>query len=487
MDVPSENTKCLMVICNSLSSTARDDMSTDALNATVTPPIVIRSPLFEQEGARGVAVRSLLRIESSALDAERIIRKELAAHPDWNEFEAALYQELVLGTLRWRAKLDWVLTGFYHGEFPKCMPVIQETLRVALYQILMISKVPPQAAIDAAGRIIERIKGDDYATKLCGILRNIARNVAGIRYPPREQLALHMSVVHSHPLWLVERWLDRYGEEITEQMLVANLERPPLYLAANHHRLTDEGFHQWLQQNGHIFDISPLCSRVVRLNPFTNVVALTIWQQGSCYVTDPLYALAASLVFQTLPLRVLYVAPEPTIALYPLGELAQLHNAQLSVWSAFDQLPDWIEQEWARLGWAQPTLVHGDNMLLYDAICLEVPSSGIGQWRRKPWLKWRTDVWDIRQAAVRARQYLDRVASHVADGGMLVLLSASIEPEETRLLAEWFVTVHPEFELVPIASEQVTASLRQSDGTLQALPHHHRSDSIFVALFVKRS
>lgn len=462
-------------------------MNTDTLNTAVTPSIVVRSPLFEQEGARGVAIRSLLRIESSALDAERIIRKELAAHPDWNEFDAALYQELVLGTLRWRAKLDWVLTGFYHGEFPKCMPAIQETLRVALYQILMISKVPPQAAIDSASRIIERIKGSDYATKLCGILRNIARNVAGIRYPPREQLALHMSVVHSHPMWLVERWLERYGEEITEQMLVANLERPPLYLAANRQRLNDEAFHHRLQQNGYLFDISPICSRVVRLNPFINVAALATWQEGACYVTDPLYTLAAMLAFQALPPHMLYVAPEPTIALYPLGELAQQHNVQLSIWSAFDPLPHWINQEWTRLGWAQPTLVHGDSVMLYDAICLEVPSSSIGQWRRKPWLKWRTDVWDIRQAATRARQYLDRVASHVAEGGILLLLSASTEPEETRILAEWFITVHPEFELIPIAPEQVAASLLQPDGTLQALPHHHRSDSIFVALFAKRS
>ncbi|MCS7301880.1 MAG: hypothetical protein NZ606_00385 [Candidatus Kapabacteria bacterium] len=457
-------------------------MSVDPLSTEITPVIIERAPLFEQEGPRSVAIRSLLRIDTAAVDAEHVVRGELIAHPHWDQFEQALYQELVYGTLRWRAKLDWILTGFYHGEFPKCMPAIQHALRVALYQILMISKVPPMVAIDSSVRIIERLKGSSSAATLATVLRSIARNVAGIRYPPREQAALHFSVVHSHPLWLVQRWIARWGEEVAEQMLAANLERPPLYLAVNRVCATEDQFQQWLQSNAHPFERSPITARVYRLNPFTDYSALPPWQQGWCYPTDPMWTVAAELVESIRPTDVLYASSAPTKALLPLGDAVAESKAHLAVWCPTPSTAEWIEHQWQRYRWPLPEILNHDWEGSFDLVYADVPSSAIGLWRRRPELKWRSDSLDVRRAGIAARNMLANLVSSVRPGGYLLITVSSTEPEETTGLVDWLIGMRPDFRLVPISTERVAPSLVQSNGTVQSLPHLHRCDSVFIAL-----
>lgn len=474
---------CFAILAASTSH-AEDDMSTDPLNTDVTPHLVDRAPLFEQEGPRGVAVRSLLRIESTSIPAARVVHGELATHRHWDEFERALYQELVYGTLRWRAKLDWVLTGFYHGDFPKCMPAVQNALRVALYQILMISKVPPMAAIESAVRTIERLKSTEHATKLGSVLRTIARNVAGIRYPPREQLALHLSIVHSHPLWLVERWIERYGVELTEQMLAAALERAPLYLAANSLRVSDEHLRLWLQEHGIPFEVSPLHQHLLRVNPFADYEALPIWQEGWFYTTDPMSATAAAILDKLSPRSLVFVCRETSSAVLPFAELAETRNAELRIWTA-SPTGSLFARDHERLGWHAPSVITELGDRTYEAVCVEAPSSGIGLWRRMPERKWRSDSLDIPRAIGRSRAMLDQASAAVAPGGTLLVMVASTEPEETTSLVEWLVATHPDLKQVPISPDSVHPSLLQDDGTLQSLPHIHRCDSVFVALFEK--
>ncbi len=460
-------------------------MNTDPLISQLTPALSDRLPLFEQEGVRGVAVRSLLRIECSSTDAEHIVHAELVAHPEWNEFDRALYQELVYGTLRWRAKLDWVLTGFYHGEFAKCLPVVQQALRIALYQILMISKVSPQQAIESAARTIERARNAAYAASLVNILRVIARNIAGIRYPPRQQLAFHLSVVYSHPLWLVERWLARYGEELTEQMLAANVERSPIYLAANQKQMSQAALLEWFQQHAIPSESVPNDAAIVRINPFADYTHFELWQQGQCYLSDPLYKRAAHFWAQHAKGSLLYVSPQPSRrALLSVVECAEQTNTPVAIWTGLPVMPTWIERECQRLGWQVPTLAPPELSQPYQSIVLEAQSSGIGLWRRKPERKWRADSSDVRRSTQRLCRQLHLVLPALEPGGTLLLLVSSTEPEETESVTAWLCSTFADIMLIPFPESQLDATVhRNPDGTLQTLPHTHRGDSVYVALF----
>src|SRR3972149_3391566 len=171
-------------------------------------------------GPRGTAVKILNRIERSDAYLDRLIDSEMRAN-DMNELDT--------GVVRRRAKVDWVPTGFFHGNFTKAETNIKNALRVALYQILFLDKIPHSAAVNESVEFIKRLRGQKVGDLVNAILRNILRNVENIRYPdPKEDRIQHLAVVESHPYWLVKRWVERFGYDEAKSLLAANNRRPDL-------------------------------------------------------------------------------------------------------------------------------------------------------------------------------------------------------------------------------------------------------------------
>jgi len=133
-------------------------------------------------GPRGTAVKILNRVERSDSYLDRLMDTEMR-NSDMNELDKALMNEIVTGVVRWQMKVDWVLTGFFHGNFTKAETNIKNALRVALYQILFLDKVPHSAAVNESVEFIKRLRGQKVADLVNGVLRNIVRNLENIRYP----------------------------------------------------------------------------------------------------------------------------------------------------------------------------------------------------------------------------------------------------------------------------------------------------------------
>ncbi len=166
-----------------------------------------------------------------------------------SDLDKGLLNEIVHGVLRWQNRLDWVLNGFSHGNFAKSEINIKNTLRVALYQILFLDRVPHSAAVNEGVEFIKRIRGEKPAGLVNAVLRNIIRNIDGIRYPdPDEDPVQHLSVYYSHPHWMVRRWVARFGVEETKRFLIAANERPSLSLRINRLKIEPGAFLGLLEQ-----------------------------------------------------------------------------------------------------------------------------------------------------------------------------------------------------------------------------------------------
>ena len=133
-------------------------------------------------GPRGSAVRLLNRVERSDAYLDRLLDAELRSS-EMNELDKGLMNEIITGVIRWRMKLDWVLTGFFHGNFTKAETNIKNALRVGLYQILFLDRVPNSAAVNEAVEFIKRLRGQKVSDLVNAVLRNIIRNIDNIRYP----------------------------------------------------------------------------------------------------------------------------------------------------------------------------------------------------------------------------------------------------------------------------------------------------------------
>ncbi|MBI3766834.1 MAG: 16S rRNA (cytosine(967)-C(5))-methyltransferase RsmB, partial [Ignavibacteriales bacterium] len=184
-------------------------------------------------GPRGTAVKILNRIERTDSYLDKLLDAELRLK-EVADIDKSLLAELVHGVTRWQGRLDWVLNGFTHGNFPKSEINVRNALRVAVYQILFLTHVPHYAAVNEAVEFVKRIRGEKAANMVNAVLRNIIRSIEGIHYPKDNEDPLQfLSVYYSHPQWLVKRWMQRFDREELEKLLSANNEVPWLTLRIN--------------------------------------------------------------------------------------------------------------------------------------------------------------------------------------------------------------------------------------------------------------
>ena len=148
--------------------------------------------------------------------------------------DRAFLNHLVQGVLRWRLRLDWIVEQCSHFPLKKIDPPVLNILRIALYQIYFMSRVPQSAAVNEAVRAARRAGGRHIAPFVNGLLRNVCRRKEEIPMPDREKSPERfLSVLYSYPSWIVRTWVEELGREVAERLLEAGNRLPPLTLRAN--------------------------------------------------------------------------------------------------------------------------------------------------------------------------------------------------------------------------------------------------------------
>jgi 16S rRNA (cytosine967-C5)-methyltransferase len=299
-------------------------------------------------GARGAAIRILSRVERSDTYLDRALEHELE-HSDLNALDRALLTELVHGVLRWQSKLDWVLTGFYHGEFVKCITPVKNAMRIALYQVMFLTKIPPFAAVNESVELIKRLKGARSANLVNAVLRNILHNINNIRYPIREQdPTRHLSIMYGHPSWLVRRWLHRFGEEQTELLLKTNNERPKVALRLSPLQGSREDLVKYLDEQQIKQWESPYDERFILVGSLSAVREWESFQGGWFSVQDPSAALVVRLASPQAGQTVLDLCAAPGGKATFAAEL-MLNQGRVIALDKYDGKLDTVRENAARL------------------------------------------------------------------------------------------------------------------------------------------
>ncbi|MFQ5900250.1 MAG: transcription antitermination factor NusB, partial [Thermodesulfobacteriota bacterium] len=180
---------------------------------------------------RFVALTVLNRIEGRGSYADivldRLFRDENALSP----LDRAFITELVYGTLKWRMRIDWIISRFSSIKPSKMERNVLNILRIGVYQLLFLEKVPPSAAVNESVRLSVERKRKGFIN---GVLRKIEREKGTILYPDREKEPVeHIAAFYSHPPWIIERWIKRYGIEETMALCKTNNTPPPFTLRVN--------------------------------------------------------------------------------------------------------------------------------------------------------------------------------------------------------------------------------------------------------------
>ncbi|MGE5401878.1 MAG: 16S rRNA (cytosine(967)-C(5))-methyltransferase RsmB [Ignavibacteriales bacterium] len=433
------------------------------------------------EGVRAIAVKILNRIDRTDAYLEKLLENEMK-NADLNGPDKALLFEIVHGVSRWGGRIDWILNGFYKGQFSKCVPNVKNALRVALYQIMFLDKIPDYAAVNEAVEFIKRLQGQKPADLINAILRNIIRNKESLRFPdPEEDLAAYLSTYYSHPLWMVKRWLARFGREKTEALLMANNERPGLTIRVNTLKTSVPEFNNLLDSVGLGYTPGKFLPEFIKLKTLSNITDWEYFGKGYFSIQDESTGLPCRLLDVKPGMRVLDLCAAPGGKTAYIASLMN-NQGEIVALDKYESRLKVLNRNMSRMGIANVKAVEEDALKFedgkFDRIILDAPCSGLGTLSKKPDIKWKRDINDIRNLTILQYELLEKAASMVKDGGAIVYSTCTIEPDENYDIISRFLQNHADFRLHDLHGE-IDEALLDENGCVQTFPHIHQVDGAF--------
>ncbi len=402
--------------------------------------------------------------------------------------------ELTYGVLRWRGKLDWVIQQFSEIPFERIEPQIVNILRLGLYQILFLSRTPVSAAVNESAELAKNTRGRGGAGFVNAILRTLLRQGKEILYPDfNEDPALHIAVVHSHPLWLVKRWIEEFGVEKTLQVCMVDNQIPPLTLRTNTLKTSREDLIQRLKDSGLNPTPTLFSEEGIRLEGPPPTSELPFFKEGLYVIQDEASQLVASILDPRPGERILDACAAPGGKTTHIAQRMENRGEILAFDLNREKLKK-IEEGCQRLGIkivktraedaARPLAFPGG--IEFDRILADVPCSGFGTLQRNPDLKWKRGEEDIHRLSRLQSSILENVSRYLKKGGILVYSTCTVFREENEAVVERFLTGHPEYRLDRIDTilpEKFSSSIE--NGYFKTFPFREGMDGFFAARLVR--
>mgnify|MGYP001469464698 CR=1 FL=1 len=443
-------------------------------------------------GARRAALDILLKVEQDQAFSNLELHAALRAGR-LDRQDAALVTELVYGTLQRQNTIDYFLQRFVSRGLVKLEPWVRCLLRLSFYQLYYLDRIPPHAAVNEAVNIAKRRGHQGIAGMVNGVLRNVLRNLDALQVPGSLPPVQRIALRHSHPEWLVKRWLEQFGEEETEAMCKENNHPPHMSVRVNRLRADRRSLLEQLAAAG--LDPTPsLLSEdgIVLGSRSGNITASEWYEQGLVTIQDESSMVVAAVVAAEPGMRVLDCCAAPGGKTTHIAET--MHDSG-EVWAndIHEHKQALISGQAERLGLKCVKTLISDAARLgerfpkdhFDRILLDAPCSGLGVIRRKPDIKWRKTEEEIRQLPELQYRLLVEAATLVKPGGVLVYSTCTVEAAENENVVKRFLRKHGEFvpdsEVSGLVPSELAPNIDPDLGAIRILPHHFGSDGFFIA------
>lgn len=447
--------------------------------------------------ARAIAVKLLTQIQDSRNTLDQLLNRAEDQIQKLNRPDRSLVHVLVYGVLRWQRRLDWVIDHLSDRK-RKMDPIVRTILRLGLFQIQYLERIPASAAVNTAVELAKKNDRQWAAGFVNGVLRQAIRQADRIPWPdPDKAPADFLAITQAFPTWLISRWLDRWGRDATEALCHAINTIPAVTLRTNTLRVTRQQLIEAIRpEAGAVQETANSLEGVDLAHLNRPLPQWPAFQNGWFQIQSE----AAQLISH-------FLAPRPEERIWDVcaglgtktAHLAQLMGNQGQI-LATDLYADKLRQldsDMRRLGITIVRSLPLDITALdsqfqprkFDRILIDAPCSGLGVLQKNPDGKWRVRPQDIRNNSIRQLTLLDNCAPFLKAGGILVYAVCSLEPEENEHVVEGFLQKHPEFAIYhdELGPADITNSLLTPRGFLTTIPHLHQLDGFFAAALIKKN
>ncbi|HEX7530062.1 MAG TPA: 16S rRNA (cytosine(967)-C(5))-methyltransferase RsmB [Pyrinomonadaceae bacterium] len=442
--------------------------------------------------ARRAAFEILRRVEDESAYASSL----LATMDDrLRDDDRGLCHELVLGVLRQQLWLDRALEHFANRRLESVDLPVRLALRLGLYQLRFLSRIPPSAAVNESVNLVRAAGLKSAATFANAVLRRATRepdyDPAASVSDPIEKLALETS----HPSWLIERWANAFGFAEAAALARANNEPAPsafrLTAKATRKKGEAQRIINELTAAGVELRRSKIAPNSWRVMGHRPALLRSLTSDSLIYLQDEASQLVSHLLDAQPGDRVLDVCAAPGSKTTHIGALAPQamivagelyeHRSRILRELAVTQGNDSIE-----VVVADATVDLPFANASFDRVLVDAPCSGTGTLRRNPEIRWRIQPADIAELSSKQGRILAHAAEMVRPGGILLYSTCSLERDENEAVAAEFVKEHAGFVQLRLANARIldtAADLATASGAIRTWPHRHDVDGFFMIAF----
>ncbi|QKY68990.1 16S rRNA (cytosine(967)-C(5))-methyltransferase RsmB [Lentibacillus sp. CBA3610] len=442
---------------------------------------------MENFQVREAVVDLLVRIEQDSGFSHLLIDHEIKSRniPPKDE---ALMTEIVYGTIQRKLTLDYYLEGFVDIR-KKIKPWVRMLLRMSVYQMQYLDKVPDHAVIHEAVEIAKHRGHKGIASFVNGVLRSLQRKgIPDTTVIPDK--AERLAVETSHPEWLVKRWIDMYGFDITYDMCHANLERKPSSIRIQPLKITREAVMDELHELGFETRKSDFSNQGVVID-HGNILRTRLFEQGYVTIQDQSSMLVTEMLDADPGMTVLDACSAPGGKVTHTAEKME-NEGSINAYDLHAKKAKQIQKKAAELDLTIIDAKVGDARKLqeqheketFDRILIDAPCTGFGVIRGKPDIKYNKQKDNVGRLARIQADILDHVAPLLKKGGLLIYSTCTVDKTENDDIAENFLARNPNFIVDPGFFEQLPAMIQASPGCseigLQLFPQTFSTDGFFM-------
>jgi 16S rRNA (cytosine967-C5)-methyltransferase len=442
--------------------------------------------MTKETDSREIALDILLEILERGGYSHIILRQALNKYQYLDKSERAFISRIVEGTVEYLLQIDYIIDSFSNTKVSKMKPVIRTILRMSVYQLIYMDRVPDSAVCNEAVKLAVKRKFTGLKGFVNGVLRNISRNKEGLSWPDD-------SIRYSMPAWIVSMWEESYGRETAVTMMESFLKNKKTTVRCNLAKASKEEIIQSLRNQGAEVSESGISEAVLCIEKYDYMEGLEAFQKGYIQVQD----LSSSFVGEIAdPKKGDYVID---VCGAPGGK--SIHIADKLDGTGMVEVRDlsllkinMVEENIRRCGFlnirtkVQDALVTDpDSVEKADIVIADLPCSGLGIIGRKSDIKYRMTPEALESLAALQRNILTVAQAYVKPGGRLIFSTCTINRKENEENARWFLEQFP-YDCISLKGklgEKLDSAAANRD-FIQLLPGIHPCDGFFIAAFQKR-
>ncbi len=418
---------------------------------------------------REIAVKLICELEENKAYSNIALNKIITQN-DLSSMDRSFLTALFYGVLDRKITLDFVISQFIKTPTNKLKPITKQTLRIAIYQMMFMDKIPESAAVNESVNIVKKSKERYNASFVNGVLRSYLRNPVEL---PQDDSLKSLSVRYSCPENIISGFISDYGLETTKKLLSEALQKPPITLRVNNTKITPEQLIEQLKNEGYTAELEKL-DFSLKIFGSIDVSSSEAYRNGYYHVQD----MASQVTVKTLDAkpdeRIADLCAAPGGKTFTIAETMQ-NKGEVLAFDLYEKRCELIAKGAKRLGLnivktkAADATVYNEELGLFDAILCDVPCSGLGVIRRKPEIKYK-DISDFTSLEKVQQKILSNAAKYIKNGGRILYSTCTLRKAENERQLEIFLDTHSEFML-----KYERTFMPQIDGT----------DGFYCALIVK--